>query len=431
MAAEVSSLEARRSIQFANPGLGLPSHEVAEKAIDDVALLEAALREAMGRKNAALSGTPVGSPSKDFSSVRSYRAPIQQEYGALASYSVQLKAWIDMQVDQRLNMVFRGALDSELSLLQQDVVSALNGVSKLEGDINVLKGTQTKLCAVVERISEELSQTTASVSALQQIATKPVDMDSLKDAQARLNVDDLRRETTAAFQSEASAVANLEEQVYRLSQRIDQLANRDSITVIDRRSPSSPATQQVFQRKAGFVDEAKESNVIHIKPPSPYSAVDGFESEREAVYVERVMPSSNGVVHTKVLPQVENEVTNRTSRVRSSVASNAPSVLTMDRALSVGSNHRVSLGGAKERLYSSMEAHPDDAWDENRDIIAAEIVAEEDLQVRRASRKSEGEAHKSGNIEEQFSNDFIEETRRNTANSFHSVGSGRLRLSMS
>jgi hypothetical protein len=301
--------------------------------------------------------------------------------------------------------------------------------------MEVLKGTQAKMCTVVEGISQEMSRTNTAVSALEQLVTKPVDTESLKDLQARLSLEDLRKETTAAFQSEASAVALLEEQFFRLSQRMDQLATRDSITVIDRRNPGSPASQ-IFQKRAGAMDDVKETNVIHIKPPSPYGAFDALEAEKEAIYVERVVPSSNGVVRVKASSQPHNEMSSRTSRVRSSLTSN------------IGANVM-----AEERIggYSSMEmnvaqspAMSDREYGSSRGdgIIGTEMFVEEDTQIRRGSAVSQGRrvsgaelwqdssTRASGNIDAQIANALVEEARRNTTTSLHSAGSGRLRLSV-
>eukprot|EP00427_Karlodinium_veneficum_P010308 CAMPEP_0169092612 /NCGR_PEP_ID=MMETSP1015-20121227/16999_1 /TAXON_ID=342587 /ORGANISM="Karlodinium micrum, Strain CCMP2283" /LENGTH=427 /DNA_ID=CAMNT_0009153203 /DNA_START=61 /DNA_END=1344 /DNA_ORIENTATION=- len=426
-------MEARRS----STTVGALSVEAADKAIDDVALLEAALREAIGRKNAAVSGTPVGSPSKDFAREAFASMNVRSNFdGALASYSVQLKAWIDMQVDQRLNLVFRSALDTELAILQQDVASALTGVGKLETDIEVLKGTQAKMCAVVEGISQEMSRTNTAVSALEQLVTKPVDMESLKDLQARLSLEDLRKETTAAFQSEASAVASLEEQFYRLSQRMDQLAARDSITVIDRRNPGSPASQ-IFQKRAGAMDDVKETNVIHIKPPSPYGAFDALEAEKEAIYVERVVPSSTGVVRVKASSQPQNEMSSRTSRVRSSLTSNT--------GANVMAEERIGGYSSMEMNVAQSPAMSDREYGSSRGdgIIGTEIFVEEDTQIRRGSAVSQGRrvsgaelwqdsssTRASGNIDAQIANALVEEARRNTTTSLQSAGSGRLRLSV-
>jgi len=187
-------------------------------------------------------------------------------------------------------------------------------------------------------ISEELSRTKAAVSACQlgsQLSTnsaaKQADLDELRqemkrwteDSQASLAddllarhhklVSELRAETTAAFRSEAAAVAALDEQLWltdqRLCQRIDQLTcvQRENITVIERKTGSP---DHVVQQRSS-VDDLKEENTVHIRPPPPILGNTlTLEHDREqAVFVERSIRSPRAALRLE-------EQTHPNSRVR-------------------------------------------------------------------------------------------------------------------
>jgi len=124
----------------------------AEAVLDEVALLEAALREAVDRRRAALQeGSPGG---KHFDA-------------AVAAYGVQLRAWVDLQVDMRLNQVLQGCLDGELAAIRLDSATALGAVERVEVEVSTVTEAQAKLLAVIEGISEELARLKAVVAAFQ------------------------------------------------------------------------------------------------------------------------------------------------------------------------------------------------------------------------------------------------------------------------
>lgn len=286
----------------------------ADALMDEVTLLEAALRQAVARRG---NGTPdmVKSPTTELhkevlkehvklgiearnlpSTAPSPGAAFFRERfdNAVAAYGVQLRNWIDVQVDARLNLVLRGVLDTEFMALRQESGAALGAVQQAESEMEVLKTTQAKLLSVVEGISEELARTKAAVSAFQlgaqldtaaKTRSREVDMDDCKselkkwveESQTRLSEDivalqqrlmaDLRNETTAAFRSEAAAVAALDEQLWltdqRLGQRIDELAHsqRECITVIERRKGS--AEQKQYEGEKVFREESARRRVAN------------------------------------------------------------------------------------------------------------------------------------------------------------------------
>jgi len=295
--------------------LGNGPQAVAESMIDEVALLEAALREAMLKKRST--PTPRGTPlrngeatfTKEYSEVTSKVESRHRFDNDFVAYSVQLKSWIDMQVDTRLSQILSG----ELALVQQDCATAMGTAQRVDAELEVLKNTQAKLLAVVEGISEELSRTKQSV----EWATKGGLEDfrrELKrwteDSQAALAEDllarnqklvsDLRSETTAAFRSEAAAVAALDEQLWlseqRLSQRIDAIAlpPRENMTIIERKIGEP---DQIVQQRS-TMEDVKEENTVHIRPPPPILGAPGvLEQDRDqAVFVERAVRSPRGVL---------------------------------------------------------------------------------------------------------------------------------------
>lgn len=127
-----------------------PSRD-AEAVVDEVALLEAALREAAERHRAGaiLTNSSEGSLElKDFDV-------------AVATYGVQLRAWIDLQVDARLQAGLQSIIEAEVTS-RQDVAFALTVAHRVDFEMKAMAETQASLLSVVEGVSEELSQLKAS-----------------------------------------------------------------------------------------------------------------------------------------------------------------------------------------------------------------------------------------------------------------------------
>merc|ERR1719478_936288 len=93
----------------------------------------------------------------------------------------------------------------------------------------------------VETMKESVSQLTKKVEGEGRLGDLQADLVAV----AKRLVAELRAETTAAFRSEAAAVAALDEQLWltdqRLGQRIDELthAYRDCLTVVENCSPGA------------------------------------------------------------------------------------------------------------------------------------------------------------------------------------------------
>jgi hypothetical protein len=73
------------------------------------------------------------------------------------AYGAQLKSWVDLQVDARVDMLFATRVE--------EAVLALDGVRRTELEIGAIKDMQTKLFAVVEGLSEEMGKVKAAVAA--------------------------------------------------------------------------------------------------------------------------------------------------------------------------------------------------------------------------------------------------------------------------
>jgi len=166
------------------------SYHEAEAVIDEVTLLEAALREAVESKRRL--ATPmdmdvspgravyqqilaehlkIGAEACDGFETPSVTAHVVDRFDqAVASYGVQLKAWIDVQVDSRLNFVLQGFLEGDLAAVCDESSATLAVVQRMHDEIDVLKNTQAKLLAVVEGISEELARLKTVVAACQLVA---------------------------------------------------------------------------------------------------------------------------------------------------------------------------------------------------------------------------------------------------------------------
>jgi hypothetical protein len=186
--------------------------EAAEALVDEVTLLEAALREAMSRKQGAdalgASRTYIGSPMAT-TPVAVSREPLMNMmnitglpavssisqpaiYGdqATQAYGAQLKAWIDWQVDTRLNALLPSLLARELSSVQQESGAAARMYQRLEGELDLVKSAQAKLFAVVEGLSEEVTQLKVQGEALAAVEKILLTVEELKQSVSSREADD-------------------------------------------------------------------------------------------------------------------------------------------------------------------------------------------------------------------------------------------------
>lgn len=115
---------------------------MAQQMVDEVGLLEAALRDAVEKKRGL---TPHASPSKELhgqvltehfkvstEAAVSPNAQVRDRFeNSVAAYGRQLKAWVDMQVDGRLNLVLRGLIEEtalETAELQQETLASVENL---------------------------------------------------------------------------------------------------------------------------------------------------------------------------------------------------------------------------------------------------------------------------------------------------------------
>jgi hypothetical protein len=164
----------------------------AEAIHDEATLLEAALRDAMRSKRAGggiaglggaavYAGSPVDSPHHPG---EAFREPLSYASASntavyssqsTAAYGAQLKAWIDMQVDARINAIVPSFLDGELASIQQESGAAARMYQRVEGELELVKSAQAKAFAVMESVSAEIAQlkvqgeTLAAVESIMQL----------------------------------------------------------------------------------------------------------------------------------------------------------------------------------------------------------------------------------------------------------------------
>ncbi|CAE7647102.1 unnamed protein product, partial [Symbiodinium pilosum] len=116
----------------------------AEAVIEEVEALEEALQQTVTRQRSQGGGAP-----------GKYDA-------AVATYGVQLRAWVDMQVDARLGQLLPNFLEGELESLRVDCAASQDAseavASRLEAEIRAVADAQAKLLQVVEGMSRELAR---------------------------------------------------------------------------------------------------------------------------------------------------------------------------------------------------------------------------------------------------------------------------------
>lgn len=187
----------------------------AEAVMDEVALLEAALREAVERRQAGSMQSMHVDLSHEMSSAKRFDV-------AVAAYGVQLRAWIDLQVDARLHQVLHSCIDNDLMVARQNGSAAVTAVNRLEGELGAVAEAQAKLLAVIEGVSEELSRLKVSVSSCSQSGTSFVGSISAvrEEAVAHVErsraemlgtVEDLKRNLHSQGQRQEEAVVELQD----------------------------------------------------------------------------------------------------------------------------------------------------------------------------------------------------------------------------
>lgn len=241
---------------FANSGaannLPMMGAEAAEAVVDEVTLLEAALREATQRKRhigggghggaGVYMGSPLETMVGDPREQLRYAAPQQEMnfvgmpgmptavYGdqATQAYGAQLKAWIDMQVDARLNVVIPSLLDRELSSFQQESAAGIRMYQCLEDnigrEIDLVKGAQAKLLAVVEGLSDEVVQLKVQGEALAAMEKIMLTVEELQQSVAARDRDPAFLEQLSLHEGAIAEIRGLHQNGYgELQARFDEM----------------------------------------------------------------------------------------------------------------------------------------------------------------------------------------------------------------
>lgn len=260
--------------------------EGLRRPVDEIDIIEAAL-------GAAKLKSPL-SPETSVPVTSVGMAYTNADAANVSVYGAQLKNWIDMQVNTRLDLVLaRQAEESAITLagmqhsegdieslkeMQSKLFSVVEGLSQqmIRVKTAVAANTQAKLIAVVETLSEELARTKSTlVDELESLKTsvafcevavkdvaveaRQVDLDEVRlrkdveDSQGRLSEDlaglqrrlvaELRAETVAALQTESDAIARLDQRLFLLDQRLERagvLSDRASRPAARSQSPRSP-----------------------------------------------------------------------------------------------------------------------------------------------------------------------------------------------
>jgi hypothetical protein len=80
----------------------------------------------------------------------------QATRSAEKAYGQQLRSWVELQVDSRVNCVLHGLVEGELIAARQDAATALAMAERIEAEVGTAAGAQSKLLNVVEGMSEEM-----------------------------------------------------------------------------------------------------------------------------------------------------------------------------------------------------------------------------------------------------------------------------------
>lgn len=246
--------------------------------MDEAAILEAALAEVMGRRNGALQGRDL-KVGKD---VEEYAGVAAED---VSTYGAQLKAWVDMQVDARLEVVLRAQLDTYMLGVHHDLEAVRDMQAKQFAVLESLSEEPARIKAAMKHLAlveeantalcKEVTSLRPAIDECQSIAKlnmaamkecesaiksnaaemRQVEMDEsrlkrqMEESQDRLREEilarqhrsfsDLRNEMTLAIQNEATAIAALDKRFYVLDQRVSQRIEELALKGEEHMSPST------------------------------------------------------------------------------------------------------------------------------------------------------------------------------------------------
>lgn len=234
-----------------------------EGGLSEIDIIESALREARLRLPATASGSQsqASSPRRADTTAAGQSDTSYSDVDAakVEAYGAQLKSWVDMQVDSRLNLVL-AERDQEKSAAEQGVSAEVEAVKAMQASLfAVVEGLsqeftrmKAQMPETADNLSRDLARTQVAVSeeieglktsiAIDRIegskAAREVDFDEsklwrrLQDSHNRLSedltgllrrlTDDLRRETVGALQRESEAIVRLDKRLRLLDQRFER-----------------------------------------------------------------------------------------------------------------------------------------------------------------------------------------------------------------
>eukprot|EP00435_Cladocopium_sp_Y103_P052005 s435_g16.t1 len=123
-----------------------PSGEgAAEAVMEEVNALEEALQQTVARAEGP--------------DLAKMLASAKFHDSAVTTYGIQLRAWVDMQVDARLGQLLPNFLEGQFETFRSEYVAAQEVAStRLEGELQAVADAQAKLLQVVDSMSRELAR---------------------------------------------------------------------------------------------------------------------------------------------------------------------------------------------------------------------------------------------------------------------------------
>jgi len=150
--------------------------------------------------------------------------PERHDNAAVRAYGAKLRAWVDMQVDARLQSVLLNGFESELATASRQSGSALATCDRLQSEVAAAADSQSKLLAVVSGMSSEMSSLKLALEGPESPREKNSALMARLSRQ-EANIDQLRRsvEKNSALMGQLSQQdANIDQ----LRRSVDSFARR-------------------------------------------------------------------------------------------------------------------------------------------------------------------------------------------------------------
>jgi len=264
---------------------------------DEVSILSALLSQAVERRDgtaashtrigtAAACGHSTATAATAATSARATYVPPAQFDAAVANYSMQLQAWVNLQVDQRLNQVLSNLVNTEVAVHRNELGIAISMAERLENEMSAVAEAQAKLLAVIQHhdaaISElrllgkdrggpdvpsvidskfallraELSaELSTKVDALRQSYRnfEDIDIARLREAEEVLGKVDSLRSEVQAISSRVDSLQGLHSEVHGIGARFGELQTSMSAAMEELQAQQSQEKLALSQRMIAMV----------------------------------------------------------------------------------------------------------------------------------------------------------------------------------